>query len=257
MLAVERDAVKRADAVDQLHLQGQDRHGGEGLRQELQGAVEDGVAQDQRIDLRLHGGSRCCVRERNRRGNAGQEERLDRARFRGRHRIGLRHQGGCGGCCQTEGGGEIAQERLLRLAGLVIGLAHADRHFVGELFPLRAIERGGCGGDVDLAEQHFLIERGGMEFGWQQAFTDALQLGAFAIGRPAIGKSGEQANGEQAFFLGERGGVFGHELEGAGIPRGCNVGAGGKPGFVSKRRQGTGVWSVVVPAPRWQLGRAG
>ena len=91
-----------------------------------------------------------------------------------------------------------------------------------------------------------------MEFGWQQAFPDALEFGSFAIGRPAIGKSGEQANGEQAFFFGERGGIFGHGLEGAGIPRGCNVGAGGKPGFVSKRRQSTGVWSIepgMLPCP--------
>lgn len=112
------------------NLQGQDRHGGEGLGQQLEGAVEDRVAQHQRIDFRFQGGSRCRGGERQRRGKARQEERLARARLRGRHRVGRGHQGRGGGCGQTEGRGEIAQEGFLRVVGLVVGLAHADRHLV-------------------------------------------------------------------------------------------------------------------------------
>ena len=44
--AVELEAVGLADAVDHLHLQRNDRHRGEALRQQLERPVEDGVVED-------------------------------------------------------------------------------------------------------------------------------------------------------------------------------------------------------------------
>ena len=79
-----------------------------------------------------------------------------------------------------------------------VGIAHAYRHFVGELPVIGIVERGGGIAQADPLEQHVLIQarkigRVGLIGQRLRQLADML---AFAFILVAIGKRGEQGDGQ-------------------------------------------------------------
>ena len=134
----------------------------------------------------------------------------------GRGGDGIRIRNGGGGLAglQAEVRGELAEEGLFIRAGGAVRLAHADGHYIGELFPLREIQRLRGLPGIRLAEDGTLIERGGVRLRRQRAFANAFQLLPLGVRRAAIREGGQQTDGVERFFTGQGGGrMIGHRPE--------------------------------------------
>jgi hypothetical protein len=116
------------------------------------------------------------------------------------HRIGLGLEVAQPGVLrQAQRAAQIGQKALLCGALAAVCIAHADGHFVGQLAVRGVGERGHGTRHRHTLEQHVLVQggQGVPSLVVAQRFGDAPDGFALAVGLVAIGKSGEQGQGEQ------------------------------------------------------------
>jgi hypothetical protein len=118
---------------------------------------------------------------------------------------GTRIAGHCGGCiagvagaagAHAPGLAQLGQKVLFLGAGVAIGLAHADRHFIGQLARF-GVELGEHGGQLHTAQQHILVQAGQVHLlVTGQTFGHLADLFALAIVLLAIGEGCQKADGQ-------------------------------------------------------------
>ena len=220
MALVELDAVRLADAVHEPHLQRDDRHRGPGLRQELEGAVEDGGVEDGLVELgvgdaALQQRRRCGLRGGGRHGGGGsggahrsggagtRRPAVDRLPSRGGDGVGVGGTGFGLAALETQMAAQGLQEGALGVALDTIGVADADRHLVGELAVLGLRERGGGIGQRHPLEQHILIDAGERRAGTaRERLGGVAHGGALGVGLAAIGEGGLDEDVEDGSLFG-------------------------------------------------------
>jgi len=91
-----------------------------------------------------------------------------------------------------------------------IGVAHAQRQFVGQLAQLGRVQVGDGLRHAHALEQHVLQQRGDVQARSlsAQRFSDAFDFLALGIGLLAVCKGGHQGHGEQAALFLKGHGVF-------------------------------------------------
>ncbi len=184
-------AVRLADAIDELHLQRNDRHRRKRLRQQLDRTVHDRVIQDVLVHLGI--GHR--ARRSSCRGACGDR--------RGCNRVGFTHDLGGLPSIELQRLSQVFQKLLLGRTRNAIGIADADCHLVCQLLVRRIGERRSCLRNVDALEDYILVERAQLRAAALagERVDDAANLLAFAVALAAIGESGEQGDGEDGLLL--------------------------------------------------------
>ena len=173
MAAVELEAVGLADPVDHLHLQRDDGHRRQRLRQQLERAVEDRVVEDHLVEL--GGVGRHCRHDR-------AVERRTGERHAG-HGVRLPREGLRRARVEAERLREPLQELAFRRRRGAVGIADAHRHLVGELPLVRRARSPRRPPPGPACEEHVLIDRGRVERAVAaQRVGDPLDLRALALG---------------------------------------------------------------------------
>ena len=166
------------------------------MRQQLQGAVERAVAEDGWVQLGCaRRGLRRDYRPRRDGGRGGGLGKRDDG-------VGLALDGFDAGGIQPQAGVEIVQEAPFGLAGVAVGLARADRRFIGEL-AMPGLGEGGGALQAGALERHVLVEphQVGRARVGGQGVGDAADFLAFAGVLLAVGKGGERRQGEDGGLL--------------------------------------------------------
>ena len=145
-------------------------------------------------------------------------------RDRGRHaghggdRVGLGDVVAGGGGRQAQRLRELGEERTLGAGVRAVGVDDPDRHLVGELRE-RGIggERARDVGELRLAQQDLLVERGEVDALGGQACGKLLDARALALVLEAVGEGGHQRDGEHGTGL-----FRGHRLSSQRQGRDCS-----------------------------------
>jgi hypothetical protein len=177
---VHLEAVRLTDAIDELHLQRNDRHRRERLRQQLDRTVHDRVIQD----VLVHFG----IRHRASGGN-----RRTRCKRRSCDGICLTHDFRGFPRIEPQRVSQFEQELLLGGTRDTVRIADADGHLVRQLLVCGISERRCCLREVDALEQHILVERAQLRTAAlaRERVGDAADLLALALVFCAIGECGE------------------------------------------------------------------
>ena len=156
------------------------------LWQQFECAIEDGVIQDGFVEFPL------VDRSRRRDNRAGGERQRGGARGQA---VGLTFRFGALRIAgEAEQGLQLGEELLLAATLHAIGVADADRHFIGKLALPEIIERLGSIGQRDALEEDVLIEPGQVRGVGPHGFGEAANMLAFTVVVAAIGEGGEQAD---------------------------------------------------------------
>ena len=195
-------AVGLANAIHHLHLQRNDGHRRPRLRQQLQCAVEQGVVEDGFVQVRIRcargGGSgrgtRCCYcRQGGRDGFFCHIHQRIGFLVKRRSLLGIELQR------RFERGQKVALGR--RLAA--VHIAHAHRHFVGQLALHGVTQGAGRRLHTGALQQHVLVDarQVGHARVASQRLGQAADFLALGVVLAAVGKCGQKGNGKNGFLL--------------------------------------------------------